>query len=277
MRLYAYLIYFFLYFPIAIIVFFSFNSGKHASDFQGFSLKWYPKLFDNPFLIDAFNTSLMVAFISAILASTFGTMAAIGLNNLKGKLRVFYDSLVYISVMIPGIVIGIATLIALVTLFGFLNPLLASIWPMGLGKAPTLNLGYVSLIGAHTLFTMSLSILIVRSRLNGMDRNLIEASNDLYGTPIKTFLKITLPQLFPAILSAFLLSFTFSFDDFIIAFFVAGSETTLPVYVFSSIRRGVTPEINAIATLILTFTILLLLASHLLMKYKNYNNKGIKK
>ena len=133
------------------------------------------------------------------------------------------------------------------------------------------------LIGAHTLFTMSLSILIVRSRLNGMDRNLIEASNDLYGTPIKTFLKITLPQLFPAILSAFLLSFTFSFDDFIIAFFVAGSETTLPVYVFSSIRRGVTPEINAIATLILTFTILLLLASHLLMKYKNYNNKGVKK
>jgi spermidine/putrescine transport system permease protein len=196
---------------------------------------------------------------------------------LKGKLRVFYDSLVYISVMIPGIVIGIATLIALVTLFGFLNPLLANIWPSSLGKPPVLNLGYVSLIGAHTLFTMSLSILIVRSRLNGMDRNLIEASNDLYGTPVKTFLKITLPQLFPAILSAFLLSFTFSFDDFIIAFFVAGSETTLPVYVFSSIRRGVTPEINAIATLILTFTILLLLVSHLLMKYKNYNNKSAKK
>jgi len=277
MRLYAYIIYFFLYFPIAIIVFFSFNSGKHASDFQGFSFKWYPKLFDNPFLIDAFNTSLTVALISAILASTFGTMAAIGLNNLKGKLRVFYDSLVYISVMIPGIVIGIATLIALVTLFGFLNPLLANIWPSGFGKPPVLNLGYVSLIGAHTLFTMSLSILIVRSRLNGMVRNLIEASNDLYGTPVKTFLKITLPQLFPAILSAFLLSFTFSFDDFVIAFFVAGSETTLPVYVFSSIRRGVTPEINAIATLILTFTILLLLASHLLMKYKNYTNKGSKK
>ena len=219
----------------------------------------------------------MVALISAILASTFGTMAAIGLNNLKGKLRVFYDSLVYISVMIPGIVIGIASLIALVTLFKFLNPLLANIWPTSFGKAPLLNLGYVSLIGAHTLFTMSLSILIVRSRLNGMDRNLIEASNDLYGTPVKTFLKITLPQLFPAILSAFLLSFTFSFDDFIIAFFVAGSETTLPVYVFSSIRRGVTPEINAIATLILTFTILLLLASHLLMKYKNYSNNELKK
>lgn len=277
MRIYASIIYFFLYLPIVVIFIFSFNSGNHASDFQSFSFKWYPKLFDNPFLIDAFNTSLVVALISAILASSFGTMAAIGLNNLKGKLRIFYDSLVYISVMIPGIVIGIATLIALVTLFGFLNPLLENMWPLSFGKVPNLNLGYISLIGAHTLFNMSLSILIVRSRLNGMDRNLIDASNDLYGTPFKTFIKVTLPQLYPAILSAFLLSFTFSFDDFIIAFFVAGTETTLPVYVFSSIRRGVTPEINALATLILTFTILLLLASQLLLKYKNYNNKALKK
>jgi spermidine/putrescine transport system permease protein len=118
----------------------------------------------------------------------------------------------------------------------------------GTWRSPSLNLGYGSLIAAHTLFTMALVIVIVRSRLESMDRALIEASTDLYATPLRTFWQITLPQIFPAILAGFLLSFTFSFDDFIIAFFVAGSETTLPVYVFSSIRRGVTPEINAIGT-----------------------------
>jgi spermidine/putrescine transport system permease protein len=139
------------------------------------------------------------------------------------------------------------------------------VWPDVLGAAPSLNLGYASLIAAHTLFTMALVIVIVRSRLASMDRALIEASTDLYATPFRTFWQITLPQIFPAILAGFLLSFTFSFDDFIIAFFVAGSETTLPVYVFSSIRRGVTPEINAIGTLVLASSLVLLVAAQFLL------------
>ena len=265
MRLYAICIYLFLYIPIGIIVLFSFNAGRHASDFQGFSVKWYGKSLSNPFVTDALTTSLIVAFCTAVLASTAGTMAALALQRVKGRARVIYDGLIYISIMIPGIVIGIATLIALVTVFNTLNPMLEAIWP-GDGKAPRLNLGYSSLIAAHTLFTMSIVIVIVRARIAGMDRSLIEASADLYASPWRTFRQITLPQLFPAILAGFLLSFTFSFDDFIIAFFVAGSQTTLPIYVFSSIRRGVTPEINAIGTMVLAVSLTLLIASQFLLR-----------
>jgi spermidine/putrescine transport system permease protein len=266
MRLYVLAVYLFLYVPIGIIVLFSFNAGRHASSFQGFSVQWYGKLMANPFAIDALVTSLIVAFTSAVLASVFGTMAALGLQGVRGPMKAFYDGVIYVSIMVPGIVIGIATLIALVSVFNLLNPALAVIWPQALGAAPSLNLGYGSLIAAHTLFTMALVIVIVRSRLESMDRALIEASTDLYATPLRTFWQITLPQIFPAILAGFLLSFTFSFDDFIIAFFVAGSETTLPVYVFSSIRRGVTPEINAIGTLVLASSLLLLVVAQLLLQ-----------
>ncbi len=266
MRLYAIVVYMFLYVPIGIIVLFSFNAGRHASSFEGFSTHWYGKLLSNPFAMDALTTSLTVALTTAILASLFGTMAALALQSIGGRLRAFYDAVIYIAIMVPGIVIGIATLIALVTVFDLANPLIEAAWPAGLGQAPRLSLGYGSLIAAHTLFTMALVIVIVRSRLAGMDRALIEASADLYATPARTFWQVTLPQIFPAVLAGFLLSFTFSFDDFIIAFFVAGAETTLPVYVFSSIRRGVTPEINAIGTLVLATSLILLIIAQFLLQ-----------
>ena len=266
MRAYALAVYLFLYIPIGIIVLFSFNAGRHASDFRGFSVQWYGKALSNPFVMDALTTSLVVALTTAVLASLFGTMAALALQRVRGRLRALYDGVIYVAIMIPGIVIGIATLIALVTVFDALNPLLASLWPAGLGAPPRLRLGYASLIAAHTLFTMALVIVIVRARIAGMDRALIEASADLYATPWRTFVQVTLPQIFPAILAGFLLSFTFSFDDFIIAFFVAGSETTLPIYVFSSIRRGVTPEINAIGTMVLGVSLTLLVVAQFLLR-----------
>ncbi len=269
MRIYAIVIYLFLYLPIGIIVLFSFNAGRHASDFHGFSVKWYGKVLSNPFAMDALTTSLTVAFVTALLASVFGTMAALGLQQFKGRLRVLFDAAIYIAIMIPGIVIGIATLIALVTAFGYLNPALAAAWPEWLGDAPRLKMGRVSLIAAHTMFTMALVIVIVRARIAGMDRTLIEASADLYATPMGTFRQVTLPQIFPAVLAGFLLSFTFSFDDFIIAFFVAGSETTLPIYVFSSIRRGVTPEINAIGTMVLAVSLSLLIAAQVMLRRRD--------
>ncbi len=272
MRIYAIVIYLFLYLPIGIIVLFSFNSGRHASDFNGFSVKWYGKALSNPFVMDALVTSLTVAFISALLASVFGTMAALGLQQVKGRMRVIFDAAIYVAIMIPGIVIGIATLIALVTAFDYLNPVLMASWPEWLGTAPRLNMGRVSLIGAHTMFTMALVVVIVRSRVAGMDRTLIEASADLYATPLATFWQVTLPQIFPAVLAGFLLSFTFSFDDFIIAFFVAGSETTLPIYVFSSIRRGVTPEINAIGTMVLAISLSLLIAAQVMLRRQARNS-----
>lgn len=265
MRIYALLVYLFLYVPIGIIVLFSFNAGKAASQLQGFSVQWYGKALSNTFVVEAFQTSLTVAFISALLATLFGTMAALALQSLTGKLRTLFDALIYIAVMVPGIVIGIATLIALVTLFDWLNPLLKAIWPMA-EAAPQLSLGIGSLIAAHGLFSMALVIIIVRARMAGMDRSLIEASADLGATPFGTFLQVTLPQLFPGILAGFLLAFTFSFDDFIIAFFVSGSQTTLPIYVFSSIRRGVTPEINAIGSMVLAISLILLITAQSILR-----------
>jgi spermidine/putrescine transport system permease protein len=168
-------------------------------------------------------------------------------------------------VMIPGIVIGIATLIALVTVFGVVNPWLAAVWPEG-RVAPTFSLGMGSLIAAHTMFTLALVVIIVRARLAGLESVLNEASADLYATPFGTFRQITLPLIAPAILAGFLLSFTFSFDDFIIAFFVAGSETTLPIYIFSSIRRGITPEVNAIGTMVMSASLIMLVIAQLILR-----------
>jgi len=264
MKFYALFVYVFLYLPIGLVIFFSFNAGKYALDFQGFSIRWYAKALSNPFIMEALWVSIKVAFISAILSTVFGTMAALALQRLKGWKRTFYDSLIYISITIPGIVIAISTLIALVTLFDFINPYLAFLAPLFDGTAPKLSLGYISLIAAHSLFTMSLVVVILRARLSGMDRTLIEASEDLYAPPFRTFIQITLPQLAPAIFAAFLLSFTFSFDDFIISFFVAGPNTTLPVYIFSSIRRGITPEVNVIGTVVLLASLILLFAAQIL-------------
>jgi spermidine/putrescine transport system permease protein len=260
MRVYALAVYLFLYLPICIIALFSFNAGRNASQLQGLSVQWYGKALSNPFVIDALQTSASVAFASALLATVFGTMAALGLQSVRGRLKAVFDSLIYIAVMVPGIVIGIATLIALVTVFNWLNPMLAALWPIT-DAAPQLSMGRGTLVAAHGLFAMALVIIIVRARVSGMDRTLVEASADLGATPWGTFRQVTLPQIFPGILAGFLLSFTFSFDDFIIAFFVAGSETTLPIYVFSSIRRGVTPEINAIGTMVLAVSLILLIVA----------------
>ena len=264
LRGYSTIIYLFLYAPIALIVLFSFNSGNNASDFQHFALIWYGKAANNTFVIEALENSLIVASTSAALATIMGTMAALALQQVRGPLRLAFDGLTYISIMVPGIVIGIATLIALVNTFALLNGFLASLWPAG--EAPQLAMGYGSIIAAHTLFSMALVIVIVRARIAGMDRSLIEASMDLYADPWGTFRQVTLPQLLPAIIAGFLLSFTFSLDDFVIAFFVAGSVTTLPIYVFSSIRRGVTPEINVIGTTVMVFSLTVLFTAQMLLR-----------
>ena len=268
MRLYAVAVYGFLYLPITIIALFSFSAGRSASSMQGFSTEWYARALNNPFVMEALWTSLKVAFFSALLATVAGTMAALSLTGMKGRLRAFFDVLVQIAVMIPGVVIGIATLIALVTLFDLINPWLE----IAMGKR--LSLGMGSLIGLHGMFTMSLVVLLVRGRLENLDRAQIEASNDLGASPLGTFVQVTLPQIAPAILAGFLLAFTFSFDDFIMAFFVAGSETTLPIYIFSSIRRGVTPEINAIGTMVMVASLTLLIIAQVLLRPGSSRTKG---
>ncbi len=255
MRPFLTAVYLFLYAPIALVVVFSFNAGRNASEITGFSLQWYGKALGNVFLTDALRTSLIVAFTSAALAAIFGTMAAMGMERLGPRLRAAADGLMAAAIVVPGVVIGIATLVALAGLFALLDDI-------GLH----LELGYLSLIAAHGLFSMALVAMIVKARIASLSRDIVEASYDLGAPPFATFVQVVLPQLRPSILAGFLMSFTFSFDDFIIAFFVAGSHTTLPMYVFASIRRGVTPEINAIATMVLVASLLLIAGARVLMR-----------
>ncbi|CDX44037.1 putrescine transporter subunit: membrane component of ABC superfamily [Mesorhizobium sp. SOD10] len=257
MRAFVIAVFAFLYLPIALVVLFSFNAGHHASEFTGFSVQWYGKALSNPFLVEALKNSLFIATTSALLAAFCGTAAALGLQRVGTRTRALFDALLGAAIVVPGVVIGISTLVALVQLFAVVNPFLASLWPTD--QPPRLALGYGSIIAAHGLFSMALVTMIVGTRLGSLDRNLVEASSDLYATPLTTFRSIVLPQIMPAVIAGFLLAFTFSFDDFIIAFFVAGVQTTLPIYVFASIRRGVTPEINAIATIVLCASVVLVL------------------
>jgi spermidine/putrescine transport system permease protein len=263
LRGYAGLVYVFLFAPIVIVVIFSFNAGRHATELIGFSTRWYEIAWTNPFVLKALGNSLSVAATTAILATVGGTLSALAMQSIGGKVRSAFDLLTNIAIIVPGIVIGIATLIFLVTVFGWLNPWLEFIMP---ASPPRLGLGAHSIIAAHTLFTMAIVNVLVRTRMRSMDRSLIEASEDLYATPLRTFVQITLPQLLPAILAGGLLAFTFSFDDFIVAFFTSGQDQTLPIYLFSSIRRGVTPEVNAIASVLLAITITMMLIAGLLLR-----------
>jgi spermidine/putrescine transport system permease protein len=233
-------VYLFLYAPIALVVLFSFNVGRSASEFTGFSVAWYGKAFSNTFLIQALQNSLLIAFVSAALAAVFGTMAALAIERMGPRMRLVFDGLFAAAIVVPGVVIGIATLVALAAVFSVINPAIASIWPTE--NPPQFGLGYASI--------------------------------DLYATPFGTFRQVVLPQIMPSVLAGFLLAFTFSFDDFIIAFFVAGSKTTLPIYVFASIRRGVTPEINAVATAVLMASLVLIFAARSLMREKKQSASG---
>lgn len=260
MRIYAILIYIFLYAPIAFIVGGSFNAGKQAMIWQGFSLQWYAKAFSNPLITEALTTSLFIAFTNAVLSAIIGTLAALGLERVRGWLRAGFDALIYIAIMVPGIVIGISTLIAFVSFFDSVNP-----W-LGAAANIKLEMGAWAVIAAHVLFNTAVVALLVRARLQGMDRSLVEASEDLYATPLGTFRQVVLPLLAPSILAGFLLAFTFSFEDFIIAYFVAGPDVTLPIYIFSSIRRGVTPEINAVGSVVLLTSFALLIVAQLILQ-----------
>ncbi|PAV48212.1 ABC transporter permease [Pseudomonas sp. HAR-UPW-AIA-41] len=260
LRGYASFLYLFLYAPIALIILFSFNAGRSALSFQCCSVQWFERVVANRFLLEALGNSALIALCSALLATLFGTMAVFGLQRVGPRLRLLFDALTYCAIIVPGIVIGIATLIAFISLFGLINPLLA----MLPGELPKLRMGFFSVVAAHSLFTMALVMVIVRTRVEALDTRLLEASADLYAPPLETFRRVVLPQIAPAILAGFLLAFTFSFDDFIVAFFVAGSETTLPIYIFSSIRRGITPEINAISTVILVASMAMLFTARAL-------------
>jgi spermidine/putrescine transport system permease protein len=254
-RAHALLVYAFLYLPIVVVIVFAFNANSLATIWTGFSTEWFGSALDNRVVQRAIENSLIVAIWNAMLATLFGTMAALGLQRVPARLRLAFDAMTYVSIIVPEIVIALSTLVFLATAFDVVNPGLAALQGEG-EDVFQLGRGHATIVAAHVLFNTSLVLLLVRARLSGMDRTQVEASYDLFATPWRTFLQITFPQLLPAIVAGFLLAFTFSFDDYVITSFLSGpGSSTLPLYVFGQVKRGVSPETNAVAAMIFAFTI----------------------
>lgn len=237
----------FLYIPILILIIYSFNDSRQIGLWTGFSMRWYGELFKNEAVLDALRLSLWVAVWSTLISTFLGTLTALALerHNFWGKIT--YDAILYLPVIIPDIVMALSTLLFFVVL------------GVALSK-------YTILI-AHVAFNISFVAIVVRARLADMSSTLEEAAADLGANAWQTFRRVTLPLLMPGIISGALLAFTLSLDDFVITFFVAGpGSTTLPVRVYSMIRFGLTPEVNAVSTLMFLGSTLLVIISLVLQR-----------
>jgi spermidine/putrescine transport system permease protein len=255
LRAHTLLVMAFLYLPIIVVVVFSFNATtRRVTDWDGFGLRWYEYVFSNREIQRYFMNSVIVGLATAIIATVLGTMAALGLQRTPRWFRVPFDAITYVSVIVPELVIALATLIFFASTIGRGGIV------QDITGGPEIGFGYHTIVSALALFNISLVLLLVRARLSSMDRTMVEASYDLFGTPWRTFWQITFPQLLPAVVAGFLLSFTFAFDDYLITTFLNGRGTsTIPLYVFSSIRKGVTPATNAVAAIMLFVTLGILL------------------
>jgi spermidine/putrescine transport system permease protein len=254
------LVYLFLYLPIVVVVVFSFNgTERRVTNWDGFSLRWYETVLGSREIQRYLTNSFIVGVATAVIATVFGTMAALGLQRMPRWFRMPFDALTYVSVIVPELVIALATLVFFASTIGR-EGILTSATGVEIG------FGFHTIVSALALFNISLVLLLVRARLSGMDRTHVEASYDLYGTPWRTFWQITFPQLLPAIVAGFLLSFTFAFDDYLITTFVNGQGTsTIPLFVFGQIKRGVTPATNAVAAIMLLITLSVLLIGQFLV------------
>jgi len=244
-RAFSGLIYLFLYLPILVVILFSFNTSRRNVIFEGFTTIWYPTLLTNTPLLNALQNSLIVASVSTLLAAVIGSMAAVAMFRYKFFGRNIIDSLLYIPVVVPEIVLGIA----LLSIFSITQ----------------VPLGLITLTIAHATFSIPFVVFTVRARLAGFDRSVEEAAADLGANNRKVFLGITVPIIAPGIVAGAALAFTLSFDDIIISFFTTGASTqTFPLKVLEYVRTGVRPDVYALSTIIMFATIAIVLISQTL-------------
>jgi len=235
LKLYAWFAYGFLYLPILILMLLSFNASRTSSVWKGFTLDWYVKLLSNDLLWEAVRNSLVVAVSAAALSTVLGTMTALALNRNRIPGRMLVEGLLYLPLILPDIVLGVGALV-LFTALG-------------------IKLGLGTILAAHVGTSISYVVMVLRARLADMDQNLEDAARDLGATPWQTIRYVTLPLLAPAILAGGLLAFTLSLDDFILSFFTAGpGATTLPLRIYGMVKTGLTPEVNALSTVLLLLT-----------------------
>jgi putrescine transport system permease protein len=229
--------YAFFYVPIASMIFYSFNKSRLATVWGGFSTEWYGKLLDNQQVLDAAWLSLRIAFVSATVATILGTMAGMALARFaRFRGRTLFSGLVSAPLVMPEVITGISLVLFFIALNGMIG------WP---------TRGFTTITLAHITFSLSYVTVVVQSRLASMDRAVEEAAMDLGSKPLRVLFDVTLPIIAPAIIAGWLLSFTLSLDDVVITAFTNGpGSTTLPLYIFSKVRLGVTPDMNALATII---------------------------
>jgi spermidine/putrescine transport system permease protein len=252
---YIWLVYAFLYIPILVVISFSFNDARFSTDWNGFTLKWYELLFKNQPLIDAMYNSLQVAVSAATLATIMGSLAALCIHRYKFTGKKILHGCIYMLTISPDIVMGIALLIFFVSI--------------------NIELGFTTLLIAHVTLAMPFVTLTILARLAAFNENLIEAARDLGASEVKSFLYVLLPLTAPAVAAGWLLSFTLSLDDVLISFFVTGpSFEILPLKIYSMVRLGVKPDINALSAIMFSLTLVfVVLAQILASPRKSYRQK----
>ncbi|MGH2694051.1 MAG: ABC transporter permease, partial [Actinomycetota bacterium] len=247
LRAQAGFVYAFLYLPIVVVIVFAFNDSRLVQVWGGFSTRWFGEAWRDETLRRAFVISAGTATVNALVATVLGVAAGLALRNVGRRTRTAFDSFMYTVLIVPEIVIALASLLFFVTI--------------------GLPLGPVAIVITHSVFNTSVVTLIVRARLAGMDRSLEEASADLGASKWSTFRRVTLPQLFPAVLAGGLLAFTFSFDDVILSSFVSGpGSTPLPVELFSMLRFGLSPKVNVVAVVTLSITFSAIVVAQVLLR-----------
>ncbi len=248
-RIYTALIFLFLYSPIAVLIIFSFNNSRNRVKWSGFTLKWYADLFENELILESLRITLMIAVLAAIFATIIGTLAAIGIHSMNGKLRNVFMAVNNIPMVNPEIVTGVSLMLMFVFIFqatGLLQP------------------GFFTLLLSHITFCIPYVILQIMPKLRQMNKHLYEAAVDLGCPPSRAFLKVVIPEIMPGVITGALMAFTMSLDDFVISYFNAGSTAqTLSVTIYSMTKKPMTPEINALSTIMFGTVMLLLIIVNL--------------
>jgi len=248
-RAYLAMVYGFLYLPIAVLIVFSFNNSKYSTNWKGLTFRWYVRVVQNDLLFGSLINSLIVAVCASIIATAIGTVAAVAFHRYRWPGRKALYTLLTVVMMSPDIVMGISLLMFFILVH--MEP------------------GFTTLLLSHVTFCLPFVVVTIYARISGFDPNIVEAAKDLGATEFQAFRHVILPMLLPAVISGWLLSFTLSLDDVIVSFFVTGPGfEILPLKLYSMVRLGVKPEVNALSTMLFVFTLFSVFLSQLLMKEK---------
>ena len=246
---YVGLILMFLYVPIFVLIVFSFNETKSRSVFSGFTLDWYARLFNNDIIISSLVNTLIIAVLASIASTILGTLAAIGINGMKKVPKAVIMNVTNMPIINPEIVTGVSLMLLFVFFAARMH----------------LEFGFVTLLIAHITFDVPYVILNIMPKFKQMDPHLYEAAQDLGCSPFQAFKKVVLPEIMPGVISGFLMAFTYSLDDFVISYFTSGSTSqTLPITIYSMTRRKISPEINALSTLIFVAVVVVLIVKNII-------------